>query len=322
MSGSRPFRILFVTGNRLGDVVLSSGVLAQLVAAHPGARVTVACGALAAPLFADLPGLERVHVMVKRRRGGHWLDLWRATVGRRWDAVVDVRGALFAWTVRARRRLVARAQKRREHRIEELRRLLRLSTLPHPRLWVSPERDRRAAALLGEGPVLAIGPTANWGGKQWPADRYAALAQRLTAPAGILPGARVAVFAAAAERAQAEPVLAPLPAQARLDLIGMPDLLDVFAVLRRCSLYIGNDSGLTHLAACAGIPTLALFGPTAEWRYGPWGERTAVARPAESYEEMVASPRYDWRSHATMMDVLAVESVAEAAERLWRRLHP
>ena len=60
-------------------------------------------------------------------------------------------------------------------------------------------------------PVLAIGPAANWRGKQWRAERFAELARRLTAADGPLPGARVAVLAAAHERAQAEPLLAAIP---------------------------------------------------------------------------------------------------------------
>jgi heptosyltransferase III len=300
--------------------VLSSGVLAQMLAVVPEARVTVACGALAAPLFADLPGLERLHVMAKAPYAGHWLALWRQARGQRWAAVVDLRGSLFAWTVRAGRRLACRAAKRREHRVAELARQLALPALPAPRLWVAEARRRRIEAMLGEGPpILAVGPTANWGGKQWPSERFAEAAQALTAADGILPGARVAVFGAPAERAVAQTVLDRVPADRRLDFVGSPDLLDVFAVLQRCSFYFGNDSGLMHLAAAAGCPTLGLFGPSPEWRYGPWGARTAVVRTPESYEELVGAPSFDHRRQDTLMGSLTVERVITAARALWEQ---
>src|SRR6185312_14322010 len=56
----RPMRILFVTATRIGDAVLSTGVLSHLLDRYPGARITIAAGRDAAPLFDDLPGLERI----------------------------------------------------------------------------------------------------------------------------------------------------------------------------------------------------------------------------------------------------------------------
>ena len=313
-------RILFITSSRIGDAVLSSGVLAQVLESSPAARVTIACAPLAAPLFADLPGLERLHPIIRKRFGAHWWELWKASAGNHWSVVVDLRGSLIAWTLAADRRLVCRAQKRHEHRIAELARQLGLPSLPSPHLWVSATRQARADATLGAGPpILAVGPTANWGAKMWPAERFAEAVLRLTAADGILPGARIAVLGAAAERPLAAPVLAAVPADRRLDLIGMPDLLDAFAILRRCSFYLGNDSGLMHMVAAAGIPTLGLFGPSAEWRYAPWGERTTVVRTKESFDELCGGPEFDHRRQETLMRGLSTDMVIDAARGLWER---
>ncbi len=53
-------RLLFITATRIGDAVLSTGLLGHLWERHPGAHVTIAAGRAAAPLFAAVPGLERV----------------------------------------------------------------------------------------------------------------------------------------------------------------------------------------------------------------------------------------------------------------------
>ncbi len=319
MGTLKPPSLLFITSNRLGDAVLSSGVLSHFVESQPGLRVTIACGGLPAPLFADLPGLERVIPIVKdkkRRRFGHWVDLWHALPRHRWSMVVDLRSSFFAWTVRAERRYAPRFDKRHEHRIEELGRQFGITPPPAPKLFVAKDRQARMDRLIDTRPILAIGPTANWGGKQWPAERFAETVRRLTGPRGILPGARVAVFGAAHEREAALAVLSAV--EDPLDLIGSADLLNVFAVLRRCSLFIGNDSGLMHMAAAADIPTLGLFGPSAEWRYRPWGERTAVVRTKETLEEIKSAPGYDYRSHRSLMLSLTVDEVVQAAEDLWR----
>jgi ADP-heptose:LPS heptosyltransferase len=267
-------RILFVTSNRLGDAVLSTGLLDHLIRVHPESRITVACGPVAADLFARMPNLERVIVMEKQPYGRHWLGLWTATVGTVWDLVVDIRASLLSWLVPARRRAVMR--KRPGHKTEQLAAILRLSPPPLPVAWTAPEDRARAERLLPPGPpVIALAPTANWDGKLWPPERFVALFQALAA--GPLPGARAAVFAGpgARERAMAAPVLTALPEA--IDLVGALTLPEAAACLARCALFVGNDSGLMHLAAAAGAPTLGLFGPTPAAEYAPSGRRAVAA---------------------------------------------
>ena len=99
-------RILFVTATRIGDAVLSTGLLSHLIQRFPGARLTIAAGPVAAPLFEAVPGLDRLIVLRKRRFSVHWLALYGRTLGRRWDLVVDLRGSVLAWLLRARERRV------------------------------------------------------------------------------------------------------------------------------------------------------------------------------------------------------------------------
>jgi ADP-heptose:LPS heptosyltransferase len=311
-------RILFVTATRIGDAVLSSGVLGHLVERHPGAGFTIAAGPDAAPLFEAVPGLERILVVAKQRFSLHWLALYRQVALRRWDLVVDLRGSALAYLLWAGERRVMAKGDAGEHRVQQLARLFALDPPPAPRLWIAARHQQQAAALAPVGgPVLAIGPAANWRGKQWPAERFAELAQRLTAPAGPLAGARVAVLAAAHERVQAAPLLAALPAQRCLDLVGRTDLLTAAAVLERAALFIGNDTGIMHIAAAMGTPTLGLFGPSLAEHYAPWGPRTAVVRTAKSYAEIVGAPDYDHRTADTQMDSLSVDAVEAAARGLW-----
>jgi ADP-heptose:LPS heptosyltransferase len=311
-------RILFVTATRIGDAVLSTGLLGHLVERYPGAAVTIAAGPAAAPLFAAVPGLERLLVVAKRPWSLHWLTLYRAVAGRRWDLVVDLRGSALAYLLRARERRVMAKGDPGEHRVRQLARLFALDPPPAPRLWTTESHERKAAELIPPGgPVLAIGPAANWRGKQWRAERFALLAGRLTAAGGPLPQARVAVFGAAHERPQAQPVLDAVPAERRIDLVGGADLLTAAAALRRCALFVGNDTGVMHMAAAMGTPTLGLFGPSLPEHYAPWGRHAAVVGTAKPYAELVGGPGYDHRTTDTLMDSLGVEEVEAAARRLW-----
>ncbi len=313
-------KILFVSYTRVGDAVLSTGVLSALVARYPDAAITVACGPVAAPLFTAAPGVVRVIPMAKRPWAGHWRELWRVCVRTRWDLVVDLRDSAISYLVRAGARKVLRGKGANVHRIVRLGALLGLDPPPAPRLWITEDAVRRASALLPTARVvLALGPTANWRGKQWPADRFADLAQRLTAKDGLLPGARVAVFGAPGEGQAAAPVFNGGRGDEVIDLVGKTDLLTAYAVLRRCAMFIGNDSGLMHLAAAAGIPTLGLFGPSREQNYAPWGPRAAFVRTPESYDTLVGGEGYDHRTTDTLMGGLTVDMVSAAARGLWLR---
>ena len=316
----RGMNILFVTSTRIGDAVMSTGLLSHFMSRFPEAGITVACGALPAPLFAAAPGVVRVIGLVKRPLAGHWLRLWAAVVGTAWDVVVDLRASGLAWTLRARERHVMRRPDNALHRVEALAGLVGLTSPPSPTLWLSARHHGEAARLVPAGPpVLGVGPAANWPGKIWPAERFVALIGRLTGPDGLLPGARVAVFGGPDEKPLARPVLEAIP-ERRIDLVGAVDLPTAGACLQRCALFVGNDSGLMHIAAAAGTPTLGLFGPSPAAHYAPWGRHCAAAEAAIPYAELVGAPDFDHRAGETLMTSLSVEAVEDTARALWRRL--
>ena len=319
-------KVLFIGPTRIGDAVLSSGLVRHLNEAYPKAAITVACGTDAAPLYVGVPNLARIIPIVKKPAARHWFDVWRQVVGERWDLVVDLRRSIIPWTVWARRRFISLAAvDASEHRVVSLARTLGLAERPPaPCLWTLDRHRRRAAHLIPDGdPVLAIAPTANWRGKIWRSERFVELIERLTsddtAAEGILPNARVAIFGGPGEASAAAAVLDSVPAARRIDLVGTEDLPTVAACLKRCALFVGNDSGLMHMAAAAEIPTVGLFGPSRPEHYRPWGDLTAAVQTDKPYEELVGGPGYDHRTTDTMMDSLSVDSVVTATVGLWRQ---
>ncbi|HMA16087.1 MAG TPA: glycosyltransferase family 9 protein, partial [Kiloniellaceae bacterium] len=247
----------------------------------------------------------------------HWLNLWRRTAFRYWDLVVDLRGSAISYLVPAGRRIVIGKRRQGRHRVEELGDLIAASPPPAPRLWLAQAVRARAAELLPEGPpVLAVAPAANWIGKTWPAERFAELALRLTAADGILPGGRIAVVAAPHEMFQARPVLHAAGARG-VNLFEKGDLLTAAACLERAAFFVGNDSGLMHLAAAAGTPTLGLFGPSPESRYRPWGPRASFVRTPESFEALTGAPGFDFAARRCFMESLTVDAAEAGARRLW-----
>jgi len=314
-------RILLISSSRLGDAILSTGLLNHLIERHPDARFTVACGPVAASLFEAVPRLERVIVMRKGPFGAHWRTLLANTMTTYWHMVVDMRGSATAWVVPTLRRRVYHRRDRTAHRVEDMRHTLDLAEPAAPCVWLADAHRAYADAALGtdaDGKLLAVCPTANWEGKVWPTDRFAELIAGLTGPGGRLEGAKVAVVGGPGEEEVAAPVSASVPADRLIDLVG-ETVLNTAAVFERAALFVGNDSGLMHLAAAAGAPTLGLFGPTRDENYAPWGPRAAVVRTDRSFEELQADPDFRPSPTGSLMVDLPVSRALEAAEALLDR---
>jgi len=126
----------------------------------------------------------------------------------------------------------------------------------------------------------------------------------------------VLILGGPGDERSAEPLRRALPRERWIDLTGQGDLLTAYACLKRARLFIGNDSGLMHLAAAAGAPTLGLFGPSDDRLYGPWGRHARVVRGPRGFAEFKAIDPDLNQPLCHMMD-LKVEQVTEEARALF-----
>jgi heptosyltransferase-3 len=158
---------------------------------------------------------------------------------------------------------------------------------PLPLVPTSEERGAVAAVLATlPADFLAVHPGSGSPRKNWPADRFAELARRCG-------GDRWLLSLGPADEAEAAALDGTAGASITRDL--PPRRLG--ALLSAAGVYVGNDSGVTHLAAAYGVPTVALFGPTAPETWHPIGARVRV----------LAAPN-------GRLDELSVDAVQRAAE--------
>ena len=320
------FPILFITSSRIGDAVLTSGLIKRLVDEAPHAVFTIAAGPLATPLFRDTPGLEALIPFEKKPLAGHWFELWGMARKRRWGLVCDMRGSGLARFLRARRRAVRKSLNPAfgpTHKVIEAAHVLRLEDdPPAPYLFTSDATEAKAQALTkGEGPILALAPAANWVGKTWPAERFAVLAAELLGPGGVMAGGRLMIVGGPDDRMAGEVVRRSMARSRLIDLVGTTDLLTTYACLKRARLFVGNDSGAMHLAAAAGAPTLGLFGPSDDRLYAPWGPNSRTLRTPRDFETFQKlDPGLDLQV-CHMLD-LPIDWVARAASQLYRETLP
>ncbi|WP_125255434.1 glycosyltransferase family 9 protein [Brevundimonas fluminis] len=281
-------KVLFVTSNRIGDCVISSGVIREIGRQLPGAEITVACGRPPSPLFRAAPGVVEVIPLDKKPLSGHWVELWKRARGTRWDLVIDVRGSGLAWALNAKRRVVySRKLETGRRKVETATAMMGAAAPLHPEIFLDDRARAEAAAVIdpqlaggaGPGPILALAPIAHQPGKSWPAERWGALVEKLKVEPRF-DGWRFMPVGGPGDRPPATPALEAAGPRG-IDFVGKGDILASAAAIDRAALFVGNDSGLMHVSAAAGRPTLGLFGPTEWWLYGPWGPRTRTVASNE-----------------------------------------
>ncbi len=312
------FPILYIAEANAEEAVLSSGTLAHLVEAIPHATFTVVGSAASAPLFADTPRLERLIVLDRDGRWD-WIALWNQVRETPWGLVVDMRGSTLSGKLRRQKRAVKGKVLPDVHLVEQAARVLQLDEIPAPKLFVGRDTQEAADALIppGEGPVLAIGPGVDWIGKRWPADRYAKVALSLLGEGGPLAGGRLMIVGEEADRDAAHSIRFAVKRERVIELQGRLTRLQTVAALSRADFYIGGDSLWTQLAVAAGVPTVAVFGPSDEALRRPW-TGVAVRGPRSLQEFIDMDPRLN--QHIQHMMDLPYERVLKASKKLLAQL--
>jgi ADP-heptose:LPS heptosyltransferase len=303
--------ILFITHNRLGDATLSTCILNQLHGQHPHAQFTIVTGKIPAQLFESVPNLKRLIIINKAKYHLHWLKLWSKTVLHHWDIVVDCRGSAISWLLWTKQRFYKYLPNTKHiHRVQRYAGMMKREQTTLPKIWINIEHKQKASDILPQsGHIIAIGPAANWRAKTWRAAHFNELITALRNPDGLYPDAHIIVIAAPGEREQVQEVIDALPENRFIDLVGTQTLLTIAAVMQKCELFIGNDSGLMHMAAAVGTPTIGLFGPTDKNKYSPYGPHCHVVNTPESPEELMNYEGFHWLTCDSLMDSIKVEDV-------------
>ena len=311
-------RLLFITSTRIGDAVLSTAALNYARETFRADKVTIACGALAAPLFRAEPGLEALHIITQQKNGGHWFKLYNELkAAGPFDVAVDIRGSLTTLFLPVKKRFIFRKRKDL-HKLDEFAAMFGKDVKIQPKLRL----DERAysdarAALPDDRPILMLALGASNVSKSWPPERFELLARALLEED--LKGARVVLIGSPAESEELNQPLAKrlnIRNVETVALAGKRDLLGAAALMQRAKLYIGNDTGPSHIAAAVGAPTLVLFGPSDERFYGPRGPHARAVRGELSPDD-IKRAGYDRLVHyRSWMDDLKVETVLAEARHM------
>ena len=300
-----PRRVLLFRLERIGDLLMTVGAIGAIRTRLPDAELRLVVGSWNAPLAHCMQAVDAVETFdvpwLSRERPGSTLRTaaaqsaaWRrdrfdlainfepdirtnallaASGARRRGGFVSGGGGGFLTDVLDYNRSIhsaANAQ-RLVDRVLPPERFPPAAESPNPLQLRIPSATRETAAHLlaahdGSGPLVGINPGAGRLIKEWPPERFAAVAATLAAD----DGATIVLLGAEGDRAQADGVRQALPSEvALIDIVGQVPLLELAAVLARLSVLITGDTGPAHLAAMVDTPVVAIFGPTDPIRYAP-----------------------------------------------------
>lgn len=302
--------ILIVKLSAIGDIVHTLPALNSLRRHFPRAHITWLVEAGAAGLLAGHPALDRLLVS-RRKQWAQGLKThrWREQLEQirqflkdlrdtRYDMIFDfqaaIKGAMLIALARGRRKIGFGAGMSHQehsylvlnekipmismetHALERGLTLLEAVGIPTEkveyRLPIGPQARRTVSLWLDRHnnepgrPAVAINPMAKWETKLWPADRFAGLADRIIDDHG----AAVFFTGGPADSDIIENIIQDMHHSA-VNLAGKTSLIELAAVYERMACIVTTDTGPMHIAAAVGKPVVALFGPTAEWRTGPYG---------------------------------------------------
>jgi heptosyltransferase-2 len=322
-------RFLLVHPAFLGDTVFLGPAVRALKARWPGSEVALVVSPRGEPVARRLPGVDEVFVFDKRRadsglRGA--LRLGARLRGFGPDVALvshpSARSGSVAWLSRAPRRIGYAPLCNDRVAIDRGRPFVDRSLALAARAG-APSEDRRLRmdppveldgyadqVLRGAvRPIVGVVPGAEWGTKRWGEGKYAELSRRLT-----LAGATVVLLGGPGERDLARRILAASGVP-MVDTTGN-SIAEALALLARCDLVVGGDTGLVHCARALGRRTILIFGPTDP------GRHVLAAGERALRVELECSPCHDHGpercplGHHRCMTDLAVDDVEREARAL------
>ncbi|WP_301103236.1 glycosyltransferase family 9 protein [Propionivibrio sp.] len=313
MVRSKPYSILVIRRDNIGDLVCTTPLLSALRRHFPDAHINALVNGYNAPVLDGNPELDEVCVYHKakhREAGESKLRVWLGTLRlmlklrrQKFDLAIVATpghqpGALrFAHWVRARR-VIAYDEATKagttpatpdgtRHETEEVMRLLLplgIDDFPGPvRVFPNVRRAERVLLPPGAGPLIALHISARKPAQRWPIERFAELAHSLHASHG----ARFLLFWSPGAENHAQHPGDDVKAERLialchdLPLLACPThrLEDLIAGLSRCDRVICSDGGAMHLAAGLGKPIVCFFGNSSAQRWRPWGVAHELLQP-------------------------------------------
>lgn len=318
--------VLVFSFSHIGDAVMSTAVIQPLRNAFQNARITYLVGPRAYSVLKDDKMIDAVVVYDKERAHSGLsgkVKLVSDLRKRKFELVIDLRDSFWSRIIGAKRWGFPLGRDKNTHAVDRYLEILQKHGVAikgaKPTLSLSDTEVDEAKSFLKENeiskfPLIAIHPGGDWAYKLWTVNNFAKAADILSQKFG----AQILIFAGEEEHSIQNKMVDLMSHKAVV--VAGRNLRMVTALVEQCDIYIGNDTGPTHIASAVETPAVAIFGPTDDRRSGPYGDKNIVVR---SGLKLDCSPCHPGRKPGRCgkvpceaIEAISVKQIVEAAIRL------
>ena len=273
-------KILFICSNLIGDTILSLGAINHIINQNQEAKLTFVVGPTAAPLLKNYKNIENIIIFKKRKLNLHWLDIFQKTCSIQWDIIVDFRSSALSLLLKNNKKYIFK----KLHSIHHIQQLNSSFGFECSNLLIPTSDDEANKVnnhLDNSFKHVVIFPGGNWTPKLWSAENYNETMKLLIDKYDKI---KFIIVGSLKEKNKFYNLLIKdIKEDLIIDLFGH-NLTLTSAYMKKSDVFIGNDSGLMHLAVASKLRVISLFGPTNDLVYGHHDDKNIVIRTKENYD--------------------------------------
>ena len=129
-------KILLIGYNRIGDTILSTGLINFLLNKHKNALFTIVTSSISAGIYENMPQLEQLIISDKKRYSLHWLNTWLKTRSVKWDLIIDLRSTVLAFFLSTQNKMIFKGNKF-EHKLDQYKNFIKSPNEIFPIIWAN-----------------------------------------------------------------------------------------------------------------------------------------------------------------------------------------
>ena len=295
-------KILVISSNLIGDTILSTGVINYFSNKYPETKFTFVIGPSAKSIFKNFKSIDSIITVSKKRYNMHWLDIISNCYGKKWDIIIDFRSSLLSYFLTHKKKFIFKKKSNLNH-VQQLSEYFGFDCSD---LFIETNKNEEEIAtkeLSNNFEYFVIFPGGNWQPKIWSIENFNSLLIKIlsqnTNIKFILVGSKPE------EKLYLNEITKNIDRNNIINLFGA-SLTQTAAYMKKSKLFIGNDSGLSHMASATKLKSIVLFGPTNDMIYGPFMKDSQVIRTNESYDYFKSINIDKTKSY---MDSISVEKI-------------
>lgn len=287
-------KILFVSLSNIGDAVMTLPTLIYLKKMHPYAKFDLICDARSVEIFQFFPSINKIYIRDKKGGISYQFRFIRKIRQTHYDLAVDLKTDFLLWFLRAKRK-IRKVNNKSLHSVEKhfISICSNLKKIPNPKIYIPTKLQNNIKNIFpsNKGKTIALALGANSNHKVWPTENYVRLLKLLK-----IHFENIILIGSKNEMDKAQ-LFKKLYTKKVFDFCGKLTLLETASIIKKSDFFIGNDSGLGHIASAVNTQNFIIFGDGDPDRYRPWGNKSSwyqnnerdisLITPEKIYKEVI-----------------------------------